>query len=452
MKINTKNLKNGFRVYLDKKSIDTIYPSKVWDMVPESVRTELANTAAYFFTHHLPLKNKNKYHYKFSVPKSYSLFFHGLLYSMPEITLDENASSIELFQKLFNSGYHVTFENHPQSILNTPVKLLHTKKVLLPFSMGKDCLLSYALLKELSYDPYLLLCLEPTSPRENVYKLLLKKKFEQEIGTHVNVIDVKLGSLRQAKGMMWGWDMLLMQYTLLFIPYFYSEKAELIVWSNELSTDQVTQNSEGFVVNATFEQNSQWMLNMTNLLRNFGLNSKVVSITKSLYEMLILYILNHRYPQLAKFQHSCLGDFSDAREKRWCGHCYECARVYIFLLAIGVDPKNVGHTENMLSLKKRKLFYLFDEGKANDIDGLFQSYDERLLAFYLIHKRGIKGDLVTLFEKTLLPQVQRKSANLITKYFSVYPSQTVDKNISSQVQKIFEYEAKNLRKEVSSLF
>ena len=452
LQIRTDITQNGFLVYVNKKEYEFVYPQLIWRSFPANLQTQLSHTAAFFYTYHLSLINKQVV-YDFPPPLLQSMFFHGFMYSYPELVIEfeeEKFKTSELLKQIYNAGYNVKFHGLPYpTIINKPRKL-KPKSAILPFSFGKDSLLTFAVAQELGLTVLPFFFVEPTSPIENVNKKRLAKEFKQEFGTTITPIDVGLGYLRQSGGFMLGWDLLLMQYTLLLLPFTYYHKATYFFWSNEKSTNEKTKDSEGFVVNPTFEQSVEWVLHLNNLLRTFNINTKLGTLLEPLHELVILYILHKRYPDMEKYQLSCFNDSVRARTRRWCGVCYECARVYLFLCAIGINPTTGGFIDDMFSLKKKKLYYLFDKRnlETKTFDMLFQSYDERLLAFYLSYKRGVKGDLIGVFQKTLLRYVEAKKQVLFKKYLTVYPTKTISAELLQPTLSIYKEELNKFRQEI----
>ena len=111
---------------------------------------------------------------------------------------------------------------------------------------------------------------------------------------------------------------------------------------------------------------------------------------------------------------SCFSE-EEARKRRWCGVCEKCARIYIFLKALDISPERVGFYQNdMLSLKKKNLYVIFNgENDSSSYGGSGLGKDEQLLAFYLAYKNGVKGQLIDLFKKNYLKEVEEKKKSLL---------------------------------------
>lgn len=448
-------LTNGFVVSVDTKSYKTIYPKIIWAAFPQYLRPLLSQTAAYFYTHHLTLAKNCDIFYEFPPPALSSLFIHGLFYALPEAVLefpDARFTAAKLLQTVYNSGYRTHFSGTP-ALLQAHTPFIPTKRaVVMPFSFGKDSLLTFAVTVDIGLSPILVFFREPTSPYENINKEALRKKFNEEFSLTITSFTNNLGNLREGASVMWGWDLLLTQYTLLLIPYVYASRAKYFFWSNERSTNESVVTPDGYRINPTHEQGVAWTLHLNNLLRSYGANTVLSSLHEPIHELGVLYILHHRYPEIGKYQLSCLNDTNKPVNKRWCGDCYECARVFMFLLAIGVDPARVGFTDNMLGTKKKKLHHLFSkEDRSESVDILFQSKGERLLAFYLSNLRGVRGDLMTLFQQELLPLVEKQKNTLIKKYLTFYEdAKTVPSELQKRVFPIYRKELETFRKEITS--
>ncbi|TVM02895.1 MAG: hypothetical protein CV087_07960 [Candidatus Brocadia sp. WS118] len=439
---------DGFTTAIDGKKITTTYPNGVWRAVPKSEREKLAQTATYFVTRHLALSKKRTLEYGFAPPPMRLMYDYGLFYSMSEAPFEfteKNLTMDDVLRDVYNTEFSVRFANTPAKETKRSQHVqTDSKTIVMPLSFGKDSLLTFALSRELGFTVYPLFFEEPTCTYQNKKKRELRAGLAREFGVPVTPFINALGNLRQAGSMMWGWDMLLLQYTTLLMPYIWKHKPEYFFWSNEQSTNEHAQTHEGYYVNYTHEQSVQWTLHLTNLLRSFNLNTTIVSLLEPVHELVILSILHKRYPEIGKYQLSCDGEKT---KYRWCGRCFECARVYLFFMALGIEPKRVGLMDNMFDKKKKDLFYLFAE-KKEDLNIVFQSYPERLLAFYLAYKRGVRGGLMDEFEKTLLPTVEKQKRQLSAKYLAAHPSRTIPEPIKSKLYAIYQTEIKKLKRDI----
>lgn len=449
IRVDSTVLQNGIVTVVNGKKYHTRYPRVVWKKFPKSLKQTFSDTVAQFFTAHFALQPENSLFLSFPQPYARSLFQHGFQYSLPEAVLEFPRAKLtteNLLREAYNSEFRTHFKGIPYPVQRVNIPKVTPRTYVMPFSFGKDSLLTFAVGREFGLTAYPFFFLEPTSPYENTNKRKLRTRFMHEFGVSIGLFHASIGNLRESGGLLWGWDLLLTQYTLLLIPYLFSLKPSYFFWSNEQSTNNVEKNAAGYLVNPTHEQSAGWTLHLNNLLRSFSLNTVVSSIVEPIHELAILSILHHRYPEIGKYQLSCFNDTDKSVNKRWCANCYECARVYIFLLAIGVDPVRVGFQDSMLDAKKKKFFYLFDEkdrGMKSNI--LFQSYSERTISFYLAYRRGVRGPLMRLFEGQLLPEILKHKDMLFAKVLRVYEPKTIPDPLRSKVVTLYTAEVRRMR-------
>ena len=108
-------------------------------------------------------------------------------------------------------------------------------------------------------------------------------------------------------------------------------------------------------------------------------------------------ILHERFPEFGKYRISCHMEMTD--HKQWCHDCYRCAQAFIFFLAEGIDPFEMGFEASMLTEDKKKHFALFND----DIhpEDKYRQYmaDEEGLAFLMAHQKAAKEPLMDLFQE-----------------------------------------------------
>jgi hypothetical protein len=449
--VRSKVHQHGFVTSVNNKKVYTKYPSHIWNHFPSSLRQQLADTAAYFFTQHFVFSNKTHITYAFPPPRSTSMFFHDLAFSL-QATIGEIPSAHFtaplLLKKLSNAEFSVKFTGIPEAIHSHKPYSTYSSRVLLPMSFGKDSLLTYAVSREIGLEVIPVFIEEPTCSVQNQKKHVLAKIFTNKFHREISYFKNSLGVLRDKDGLMWGWDTLLTQYTLLYIPFLYALKARYLFWSNEQSTNELVMDEHGYLYNPTFEQSVPWTLHLNNLLREYSSNTTISSIIEPLHELVIMYILHKRYNDIGRFQLSC--DSEHTRTKRWCEDCYECARIYLFLVAIGIDPKTVGFTSDMFKISKKDLYYVFPEKlTAKKIVYVYQNYAERLLAFYIAYKNGAKGELINKFRDKLLPYVVKHKKDLIRTYFSLHSTDTIPPALKKKILPIYKEELRNLKRELT---
>lgn len=441
---------NGVEISVGRKTYYLTYPPNIWINVPEVYRQTFADTLTYFLTRHLTLLNSHKIIYHFPPPVTEPFFFKGLLNSMPENVLVQKngVSTGDLMQKLYNSQFQTEFIGRPRYARFKNVNRNSWTRAVIPFSFGKDSLLTFALSQELGIKPYPIFFREPRSPYENLHKTRLAKKFYDEFEIDINFYPVTAGWLRQVEDMYWGWDLLLTQYTLLLIPFIFGIRSRYLFWGNEQSCNETFVDREGYIVNPVYEQSHNWLLLSNATAKVLGCNAIMASLVEPVHELAIMKILHLRYPEIGKYQMSCFADEEESKTRRWCGVCSKCARMYIFMLALGISPQTVGFTENMMIKSKKHFFAVFADRKSTKDSAYDQSSaarDEQLLAFQMASKQGVKGDLLKEFEKSAAKEARRREESLRQKYFGIHTTSTLTYELKKPLLKIFEEELRELR-------
>ncbi len=135
------------------------------------------------------------------------------------------------------------------------------------------------------------------------------------------------------------------------LPVVHSSNSKYILFGNEKSCDDFYFNRDGYISYPAYDQTSQWLIEL-NKIAKFMASSQtcVVSLVEPIYELAIIKILHKKYPEIGKYQRSCIQDnYSRGKPDLWCGHCSKCARVFIFLKSNNINPEKVGFITNMLT-------------------------------------------------------------------------------------------------------
>ena len=450
--VKTHQKPTGFDVFVDSQRFEVTYPLVIWQSFPQNLRQQFAETVAFYFTYHLYFKDKKPLNYQFSPSLTHSLFINGLLMVLPEAILEISKAkftALHLFEMLYQSQHELTYS--PQT-LHSDYKITpyapNEKKVMIPLSMGKDSLLTFGITRELGLDQTLVFFVEPHSQNEIKNKLALGKEFMNTFQVPITYIPVSLGALREAGGTQWGWDLILTEYTLLSLPFLHFNKIGYFLWSQEQNYHIPTTTPFGLTLTMNYDETKKWRLMLTQLLSYFGSPAVVGSLNEPLMEFTDVYILHHRYPEIARFHLSCDNDHKNARKSRWCHACAECSRFYIYLLAMGVDPARVGIRENMLLSNKLRYSDVLE--KETGYHYTYQFATDTLFALYLVYKRGIKGAVVDRFKKMYLERMEKEmSLGLLNKYTSLHSSQTIPSIFKPRVLAIYKEELANMRTTIS---
>ncbi len=449
--IYRKIVHSGIEIEVGRKKYTLAYPSYIWQQFPEVYRQTFADTLTYFFTKHLSFLDHQKIVYHFPPPVTEPFYFKGMIYSLPETSLIEGNSvkTSDLVKLLYNSQFKTEFIGRPRYARFKNVNRNSWTRAVIPFSFGKDSLLTFALAREIGIKPYPIFFREPRSPYENRHKVRLAERFLNQFDIEINFFPVSAGWLRQVTDKYWGWDLLLTQYTLLLTPFIFGIRSRYLFWAHEQSCSETFVNDEGFIVNPVYEQSHSWLLLSNSIAKILGCNAVFASLIEPIHEIAVMKILHSRYPEIGRYQMSCFAEEDAAKNRRWCGFCSKCARMYIFMMALGIDPKKIGFTQNMLTEGKRRFFAVFPEKKMTLDSAYAQSNiasDEQILAFILAIKRGVKGKLIDEFKKTrLYHEGKKREKELREKYFGIHSTSTLTYELKKPLLKIFEEELKKMR-------
>ena len=355
----------------------------------------------------------------------------------------------DLLKLLYNRDFQIEFTGRPRYTRFKNVNRNSKKRAVIPFSFGKDSLLTFALADELGIKPYLIFFREPRSPHENRHKYKLAQRFFDEFDIDVHFFPLAPGWLREVDtDNTWGWGLQLTQYTLLTIPYLFGLKSKYLFWAHEQSCNDTFVNGEGFILNPVYEQSYNWVLTSNATAKVLGSNAIFASLLEPIHELAIIKILHSRYPDIAKYQTSCFAEEDIARSRRWCGVCTKCARMYVMFLAHGISPSKVSFFENMLTPKKRHLYPIFEQDLVKNDSAYAKSAaakEEQLFSFYLAAKKGAKGPLMDEFKKKYFKAVKKKENYLRGKYFGIHTTNTLTYELKTPILKIFEEELSGLR-------
>lgn len=446
--VSTTPTSSGFNVHVNQKTYPVSYPLTVWKSFPENLHLPYAEFIAFMSTVHLAFPQGRIVDYQFPAPYLESFFYHGLLMSMPENWTDKENLKLKSsnFVKIaYNSFFKTKFHGFTKESLEIVPKYYSvSKRVMVPFSFGKDSLLTYALCKELGYEIIPIFFIEPRNKYENNYKQKMIKEFEKEFHQPFEIFSVPLVGLKHLDSFSWGWDLLLTQYTMFLIPFLHYYQPEYFFWSNELNCSQLIVDPEGFQIDRTFDQHWRWLQTLNTALRIFGSNTSLGSLVEAISEYADCIILHSRYPNIARYHLTCQAEHP---KKRWCGNCYDCANTYLYLVSIGIDPKRVGLMDNMFSKQKSRKIKLFNSPKLKNYfwrDTFVFNRNEKLIAFYLADRCGINEYAVDMFKKEYLLEAKKNLSSLKHTYLSVHDFHTAPAKFIKPLRTIFDEELRKV--------
>jgi hypothetical protein len=282
---------------------------------------------------------------------------------------------------------------------------------------------------------------------EHMHKQPLLEAFEKEIGSPVHVVNYQPGMLRSGKYFNLqtelGWGLQTTEYSLLCLPFAHAFDADMIVLGNEQSCNDTFFDREDMLVyKSAYDQHTDCTPQqsvVSSLL--LGRNISVTSFLEPLYEIAITHILHHRYPEIGKFQMSCMADSENARERRWCQHCTKCGYIFALCAACGVNTAVIGFTENLFDQEHTGVFEnFFGYDPQNPVYG---SQEELGLAFLLASRAGHTGASIDRFNKEVRPKLEKDEERLRRTYLGINPDRNLSEEIRAPLLRIFTEELRD---------
>jgi hypothetical protein len=447
--VSTQANDKGIAVKINNRIIQLRYPPSIWSRFPKTHKKILTQNLAFALTFQMPYlySTLHRMVYNMPVPLSEAFFFKGLSLALPSTAIMQTQKDARitsnLLRRLFDIEY--VFSSHKADI--PPYnRTSMSDRAIMPFTFGKDSLLTYSLAQELGIKVYPVFISEPYSPYEEMTKKLLSEPFRKEFHTQISFLRNSLGVLRDPNG-WYGWELQLTQYSMMLLPYVYAKRAGYILFSNEQSCNDTVVDSDGFRCNPVFEQSHSWLLQNSLMTSVIGGNSlSIGSLLEPVHEIAIIRILHKRYPKIAKFQTSCDLPEKPKNDSRWCENCSKCGRIYMFLLAHGINPKTVGFTHDLTRQKYHHLYTIFysNHVKEYGYDQSEAGKNEQILAFLMAYKRGIRGPIMTTFARRFLAFARKHERKLRQIYFSLHSTKTIPQDLKAHVMRIYHSELDRL--------
>ena len=434
----------GLELVIDGRSFFLNLPPDVWQSFPD--RELLADNYAFLKTLHLPWMLDRWETLAFD--NSYPLFKHQfqavLLHNIPFCADVDGASTAEILRRFL--GLEFRFRDHETKYPGARPTL--GERAVLNMSFGKDSLLTYAVAREIGLPTTLVMSVENDSPREYGKKQEIARRFSEEFGEEIGLIENNTGYIHRYEfwerpPMEWGYCHLINEYVLNTLPFAFHHGARYVLLGNEKECDDYYIGRDGYRCYPVFDQSSEWLLEMSKMATVMaGTTMHVMSLIEPLHDIAIARILHTRYPEIAKYQMSCFPDENDfGRDHFWCGHCTKCARVYAYLRAIGVDPRRVGLDTDMFDEGFEDMYSIFGSkrtlGQTMGYDASPCGRDELLLAFHMALERGAGGALMDRFRGECLEEARTRAPELARQFLSVQDARSLPAEYAERVGQVY---------------
>ena len=446
LEIYSKKNKKGICVEFQGSQYPITYGADIWDSIPLKTQISLQDNLIVATTMHLPLVYESyKVLYHTNRPLLEPYFFQNFIKDIPSCTEVDKLNTEDIMRKFINTEF--SFENSEIRFPSTKgVEDAHN--ALIGMSFGKDSLLTYAVADELDLDPEIVYIVEQSLTYEEKHKKNLADKFKGEFGKELRILKHETGKLRDYSYLglpksEFGWGLQNTEYTLELIPFAYALHSKYILFGNEQTTAAAYMDeSNKWIIYPAYDQSHLWTVHLNQISQMFsGSSVNTGSLIEPLMDMMIQYILVHRYPEKAKYQMSCFTENEYGADYHWCHHCSVCAKMYLLCVGSGIDPKVIGLKENMLKAEFKEFYTLFG-GKSNlPYANTGIARDEQLFAFYCASKKGVKGDLIQVFKKSdLYQEAKEREDELFKTFCSLYESISVPKELKENLLSIYKEE------------
>ncbi len=448
--IDAKITSTGIDVFVNGDRFPILYPKKVWHKFPKELKEILKDNLAYSSTIFLPqILNLKEIVYKTARPLSETFLFKNGIYDMACSAQTDEKSSAEYVKRFYNTRYIFADER-----IKTPKRIdlkngSKNKRTLIPFSFGKESMLSFALSKELGLEPFLVNTIEPVHIHELTHKKKLIESFKKTMGIHVDTIRYGPGIMRY--GHYWdletelGTGLWVTDYVMLSLPFIYFHDIYFIALGNEQSCNDVYYDKEEMLTyRSAYDQFREWTSQLSYLSTLlYGKKLEVMSLVEPLYEIAETKVLHKRYSDYGKHQLSCFAMQESARYSRWCQNCYKCAYLYPLFAAFNIDPKSLSFTENLFDKKHAHLYKTFFTRLRNSV--YYGSQEELAVAFYLAMKNGATGYSMDRFKKELLPDFIKHKKKYFKKYLGIHPTYNIPPQFKKKIMDIYKKELKEFQ-------
>jgi len=444
LKIEARQTATGLEILFRNNKYEVSYPNKVWSDYPAQERNVLFDNLVYAATIHLPLTlSADEITYNTSAPIFQPYFFQNLVMDFPSCADVDQTKTSDLLRRFMNLKVHfrdrnIRFPNYEGDA--------SPNSSIVSLSFGKDSLLTYAVCDEIGLNPQIVYLVEPSLTYEEKHKTVLAEQFFREFGVRLNKVVHTTGLLRDGIHLgvgktELGWGLQSTEYALSHLPFAHKYRASYILFGNEQSCGAYYFDREGYVCYPAYDQSHVWTTEI-DIMTQLMTNNKVrtMSVIEPLNDIAVMMVLNHRYPNVAKYEMSCFTETEAGRDYRWCQSCSVCSKMYLLLVALGIDPKRVGLKKNMMTKENRGFFSLFGGKTISTYALTGQGRDEQLFAFYLAYKRGDRSDLVREFSERFLEEAKEREDELYQLFFGIHESITMPPKIRDKVVSIYREE------------
>src|SRR3989344_3217795 len=204
----------GIQVTINNKIIRLRYPPGIWNRFPQTHRKILTQNIAFSMTYHLPylFDSLKKMQYNLPVPLSEAFFYKGFSQALPSTAVLQDDKDSRITSNLLRRLYEVNYVYSHKKTDIPPYNMTSFEDcAVMPFTFGKDSLLTFALARDMGLTIHPIYIAEPYLPYDETIKRLLAEPFKKEFRTQILFLKNQLGILREPGDGWIGWEMQLTQ-------------------------------------------------------------------------------------------------------------------------------------------------------------------------------------------------------------------------------------------------
>jgi hypothetical protein len=397
------------------------FPEEVWQAFP--AKEALVNELVYVLTIAPPLILKHPTVW-YPTPEPcffdfYNTCFESAIPNMVDAIPSEDSQ--EILDRFRATGRHFSGSPHFANFPKLPS--WEPRRVVLPFSFGKDSLTSLATLDRLGYEVIPVQLDDRVLPRVMSIRNELAKELADTFNYTCHLVrnEIQLLSdyqvLKRPETRLYQVHIYFV-YLLAMIPFCFYYRAPIIVINNEYCNSLKRVHREGYLVPHMVMQSRKITAGMIRLVDKFSKGQiTAVNLIGGLGNFAIHRILHEKFPAYGKYQVSC--HLEVCTYVRWCHECYRCSQAFVYFLASGQDPYEFGFEVSMLGEEKKPHYSLFRESiHRKDAYHRFVRQEEKL-AFLMAHRRGVEGPLMNRFRSEFLSETESGEAKLMKSVFRV---------------------------------
>ena len=440
--VDAKITKSGIDVYLNKEKFPITYPVKIWNAYSKKNKEILKDTLAHSSTFYVPqILQIPEITYKTARTMAEAFFYKNGIYDIPYCANVDKKSSVEYLKFFFKTQYLFNDNVVKMPEKNNLLRESKKKRAIIPFSFGKESMLSCVLAQKLGIEPILVSIVDPSHKYEHKHKKPLIEAFLKESGLKVHTIEYSPGWFWE--GRHWGietelgWGLHVTEYQILTLPFLSYFDADYVIVGNEQSCKDTYIDKEGvFIYRAGYDQYRDWTPQQAVLLSMLsGKKVEVMSFVEPLYEIAETKLLQEEFPEYGKYQMSCFAVGEDARDRRWCQNCSKCSYFFPLFTAFNIDTAKIGFTDNLFDKKYSHLYDTFFTRKKGAAS--YGSQGELATAFYLSMKNGYTGYSIDRFKKELLPKFNKHKKQYYKEYLGVHETFNILPQYKTKLMKLY---------------